>query len=110
MSSCEKACSCHPDATIEASVLRRLLLINALMFGLELGLGWLALLARHREGGVHMRASWIFSTNDVLANLGVIVAGLLVAWTGSGWPDLLIGAVIGLLVLNGARRILQLRA
>ena len=44
------------------------------------------------------------------SNLAYAVAGLLVAWTGSGWPDLLIGAVIGLLVLNGARRILQLRA
>lgn len=70
----------------------------------------LALLARHRDGGAHMRASWIFSTNDVLANLGVILAGALVAWTGSNLPDLLIGLLIALLVLNGARRILQLRA
>lgn len=70
----------------------------------------LALLARHRKGGAHMRASWIFSTNDVLANLGVILAGALVAWTGSNIPDLLIGLLIALLVLNGARRILQLRA
>ncbi|MCM2329041.1 MAG: cation transporter [Lysobacter sp.] len=70
----------------------------------------LALLARHREGGAHMKASWIFSTNDVLANLGVIAAGLLVAWTGSPYPDLVIGAAIALLVLNGARRILKLRA
>lgn len=70
----------------------------------------LALLARHRDGGAHMKASWIFSTNDVLANLGVIAAGALVAWTGSNLPDLIIGAVIGLVVLNGARRILKLGA
>ncbi|MDI6746366.1 MAG: cation transporter, partial [Rhodocyclaceae bacterium] len=50
------------------------------------------------------------STNDVLANLGVILAGALVAWTGSNIPDLVIGLLIALLVLNGARRILQLRA
>ncbi|MNW14296.1 hypothetical protein D3C71_2124780 [compost metagenome] len=56
-----------------------------------------------------MRASWIFSANDVLANLGVIVAGALVAWTGSPYPDLLIGSVVGLLVLDGARRILALK-
>lgn len=68
----------------------------------------LALLARHRDGGAHMKASWIFSTNDVLANLGVIVAGALVAWTGSNLPDLVIGALIGLVVLHGARRILRL--
>lgn len=69
-----------------------------------------ALLARHRDGGAHMRASWIFSTNDVLANLGVILAGLLVHWSGSNIPDLVIGMLIGLLVLNGARRILRLKA
>jgi Co/Zn/Cd efflux system component len=35
----------------------------------------LFLLSRHREAGVHMRASWIFSTNDVIANFGVIISG-----------------------------------
>jgi Co/Zn/Cd efflux system component len=43
---------------------------------------WVLLVRRHREGGVHMRASVIFSTNDTLANLGVIVAGLLVLHGG----------------------------
>jgi len=70
----------------------------------------LLLLARHRNGGLHMKASWIFSTNDVLANVGVIIAGAMVAWTGSNYPDLVIGALIALLVLNGARRILRLSA
>jgi len=56
-----------------------------------------------------MTASYIFSANDVLANLGVIVAGALVAWTGSAVPDLVIGGIIGAVVLNGARRILALR-
>lgn len=65
-------------------------------------------LARHRGDGVHMRASWIFSTNDVIANVGVIAAGGLVHWTGSAWPDFVIGTMIGLIVLQGARRILRL--
>ena len=69
----------------------------------------MALIARHREGGIHMKASWIFSTNDVIANIGVIVAGALVAWTGSRFPDLAIGAVIALVVVSGAVRILRLR-
>jgi Co/Zn/Cd efflux system component len=56
---------------------------------------------------MHMRASVIFSTNDTLANLGVIAAGLLVAWSGSPIPDLLIGSGISLLVLSGGRRILR---
>ncbi|HEX9051427.1 MAG TPA: cation transporter [Anaeromyxobacter sp.] len=69
----------------------------------------LALVSRHRAGGAHMRASVIFSTNDVLANLGVIAAGALVAWTGSRLPDLAVGTVVALLVLSGGVRILRLR-
>lgn len=69
----------------------------------------LALVARHRDRGAHMTASYIFSANDVLANIGVIAAGALVAWTGSRIPDLVIGGIIGVVVLNGARKILALR-
>jgi Co/Zn/Cd efflux system component len=70
----------------------------------------LMLIAKHREGGAHMKASWIFSANDVVINMGVITAGALVAWTGSRYPDLIIGTIVGLIVLHGARRILALRA
>ena len=56
-----------------------------------------------------MKASWIFSANDVLINAGVIVAGALVYWTGSAYPDLVIGTLVGAIVLNGARRILAIR-
>lgn len=86
--------------------------------GLMMGVGLIALLAnvtclvlisKKRDRGAHMTASYIFSANDVIANLGVIVAGVLVAWTNSPYPDLVIGTVIGIIVLNGARRILQLR-
>lgn len=70
----------------------------------------LLLITKHRDGGVHMQASYIFSANDVLINVGVIVAGALVAWSGSNYPDLFIGGLIGLIVLLGARRILALRA
>jgi Co/Zn/Cd efflux system component len=69
--------------------------------------GCLMLLAKHREGGVHMRASWIFSTNDVLANIGVIVSGGLVAATASPVPDLFIGAAISALVIRGGVRVLR---
>jgi len=67
----------------------------------------LALLAKHRNGEVHMRASWIFSVNDVLANLGVILSGLIVFAIGSRWPDLIIGAAITVLVLRGGIRIIR---
>ena len=70
----------------------------------------LVLIAKSRNRGAHMKASWIFSANDVIANLGVILAGGLVAWTGSRYPGLVIGLIIGVVVLNGARRILQLKS
>ena len=66
----------------------------------------LALIAGHREGGVHMRASWIFSLNDVIANLGVIVSGGLVLLLGSRLPDLVIGALIAVVVVRGGLQIL----
>ena len=69
----------------------------------------LLLISKKKDSGVHMKASWIFSANDVIANLGVIVAGVLVALTGSRYPDLVIGLLIGVVVLNGARRILTLK-
>jgi Co/Zn/Cd efflux system component len=64
-------------------------------------------LAEHRSGEVHMRASWIFSTNDVIANAGVVLSGLLVMWSGSRIPDLVIGAVVSAVVIRGGRLILQ---
>lgn len=67
----------------------------------------LILLAKHRSGEVHMRASWIFSTNDVIANAGVVLSGLLVMWSGSRIPDLVIGAVVSVVVIRGGSLILQ---
>lgn len=70
-------------------------------------LSCLMLIAKHREGGIHMRASWIFSTNDVIANVGVIISGGLVMYLGNRLPDLIIGAVISAVVLRGGVRILR---
>lgn len=67
------------------------------------------LLARHRHGGAHMKASWIFTTNDVIANLGVIAAALLVQLFESAVPDLVVATVIAIVVLGGAIRILRLK-
>lgn len=84
-------------------------MIGISLLALAANVACLWLISRHRQGGVHMRASYIFSANDVLANLGVIAAGGLVAWTGSPIPDWIIGGLIGLLVATGAVRILRLR-
>jgi cation diffusion facilitator family transporter len=67
----------------------------------------LILIARHRDGGVHMRASWIFSKNDVIANIGVILGGGLVFVTGVRWPDLVVGIAIAYIVFRGALAIME---
>ncbi|MDQ6957804.1 MAG: cation transporter [Mariprofundaceae bacterium] len=61
----------------------------------------LILIAKHRKGEIHMRASWVFSKNDVIANIGVIVSGGLVAWLSSPLPDLIIGFAISIIVMKG---------
>ena len=67
----------------------------------------LRLIAKHRKGEVHMRASWIFSKNDVIANFGVIVAGALVWYLDSRWPDIVIGTLVAIIILMGAKNIIQ---
>lgn len=66
------------------------------------------LLQRTKSKEAHMQASVIFSANDVIINLGVILAGLLVWWLGSNIPDLIIGLLVFLIVIRGAMRILKL--
>jgi len=56
----------------------------------------------------HMKASMIFTSNDVIINLGVIIAGVLVNYLSSNIPDLMIGAIVFVLVIQGAFRILKL--
>lgn len=101
-----------------AEVVRRFVFGSEPVSELMMGMGLVALIAnatclilisKKRNAGAHMKASFIFSSNDVVANVGVIVAGLLVAMTGSPYPDLIIGLIVGLIVLNGARRILRLK-
>ncbi len=68
----------------------------------------LYLLNKARSEDAHMRASWIFTSNDILVNLGVIAAAVLIIFTDSNLPDLIIGALVFGLVLRGAIRILKL--
>jgi Co/Zn/Cd efflux system component len=68
----------------------------------------LYLLQKEESTEAHMRASAIFTSNDVIINLGVIAAGVLVLWTQSNKPDLVVGAVVFAVVVMGAVRILKL--
>ena len=56
----------------------------------------------------HIKASMIFTSNDVIINLGVITAGILVNYLSSNKPDLIIGIIVFVLVIQGAFRILKL--
>ncbi|NLR91429.1 cation transporter [Flammeovirga agarivorans] len=62
--------------------------------------------AKNKEE-VHMKASMIFTSNDIIINLGVIIAGVLVKFLNSNSPDLIIGTIVFGLVIQGALRILK---
>ncbi|MEM7693187.1 MAG: cation transporter [Pseudomonadota bacterium] len=65
------------------------------------------LLARLRDPDVNIRAANTFSLNDFAANLGIVVAGGLVAWLGSNWPDLAVGAIVAGIAAWGGIKILR---
>jgi Co/Zn/Cd efflux system component len=69
------------------------LVANAVSFGL---------LWAYRDGDANMRSAWICTRNDVLGNLAVLVAAAGVFGTGTGWPDVLVAAIMASLALQGA--------
>lgn len=69
-------------------------------------LACLALLWRFRDANVNMSSTFECSRNDVVSNVGVLVAAGLVAATGSAWPDIAVAAVIAVIFLRSATRVL----
>lgn len=65
------------------------------------------ILSRFRAGDANVTAIWLFSRNDAIANVAVIVAAGLVGWTGAAWPDLVVAGVIALLFLHSAYEIVR---
>ncbi len=84
-----------------------LAMIVLAILSLAVNLTVLRLLRPFRQGEVHLRATWIFTRADVIANLGVITAAVLVLMTGSHIPDLFIGTAIGCYVIKEAAEILS---
>lgn len=68
----------------------------------------LYLLAKHKQGDVHMRASYICSSTDVMANSAVVLAGITVYLSSSPIPDLVVGLVVTLIVIRGALMIFKI--
>jgi len=68
----------------------------------------LYLLQKSKSKEAHMQASMIFTSNDVIVNIGVMIAGAFVYFTSSNLPDLIVGTIVFILVGFGAYRILKL--
>jgi Co/Zn/Cd efflux system component len=82
-----------PHAVTMGSVGLAALVANAASF-------WL--LWRHHTGDANMRSAWICTRNDVLGNLAVLLAAAGVFGTGTGWPDVIVAAIMATLALQGA--------
>lgn len=83
-------------------------LLMLLIASVSLTVNWsvLRMLSKYRDSDVHLRATWIFTRADVIANLALIASGIVVLSTGYRIVDLLVGAGIGLYVISEAIGIL----
>lgn len=65
------------------------------------------MLFRYRAGDANMRSVWICSRNDVIGNLAVLLAAAGVFGTGTGWPDIIVAAIMAALGLSGGVQIIR---
>lgn len=77
------------------------------VLGLAVNLGAALLLLKHRKGDASVRAVWLYSRNDAIGNVAVLVAAGLVAVTASRWPDAVVGFGIAALFLQSAWSIIR---
>jgi Co/Zn/Cd efflux system component len=82
-----------PSAATMGAVGFAALLANAAVF---------AMLWAYRAGDSNMRSVWLCSRNDVIGNFAVLLAAAGVFGTGTGWPDIIVAAVMAVLALQGA--------
>lgn len=61
-----------------------------------------AVLIPHRAGDANVRAVWMFSRNDAIGNLAVVVAAVFVGWLDSAWPDIIVAFAMAGLFLQSA--------
>ncbi|WP_063684801.1 cation transporter [Bradyrhizobium stylosanthis] len=87
-----------PSAFTMGAVGMAALAANAASFGL---------LWAYRKGDANMRSAWICTRNDVLGNIAVLLAALGVFGTGTGWPDVIVAAIMAGLALQGASVVVQ---
>lgn len=83
------------------------LMVSVASVALIANLTCFLLLMRHRQDDINMRSVWLCSRNDVIGNIGVIVAAGLVHLTASHWPDVIVGALIAAVFLKTATNVLR---
>jgi Co/Zn/Cd efflux system component len=77
------------------------------LIGLAVNIAAAVVLLPHRHGDANVRAVWLFSRNDAIDNVAVVIAALLVAWTQTGWPDMVVALVIAGLFLQSSFSIIK---
>ena len=82
-------------------------MIGTALLSLVVNVTVLRMLSPLKSGEVHLRATWLFTRADVVANIGVILAGVRVWWLANPYPDYVIGTLIGLYVIKEAIEILR---
>lgn len=65
------------------------------------------MLLKHRNDDINMRSTWLCTRNDVFANLGVLAAAALVGWTGTRYPDLIVGGSVAAMILYSALSVIR---
>jgi len=76
-------------------------------FALITNLASVLLLVRYKDGDANVRSVWLCSRNDAIGNVVVIIAALSVWGTASGWPDLIVAAIMAGLFLSSAIQIVR---
>jgi Co/Zn/Cd efflux system component len=87
-----------PHAVTMGEVGLAALVANAAVFGL---------LWTSRKGDSNMRSAWLCSRNDVIGNLAVLLAAVGVFGTGTGWPDVIVAAIMAGIGLQGAAQVIR---
>jgi Co/Zn/Cd efflux system component len=87
-----------PHAVTMGEVGFAALVANAVVF---------AVLWTSRKGDSNMRSAWLCSRNDVIGNVAVMLAAVGVFGTGTGWPDVIVAAIMAGLGLQGAYQVIR---
>lgn len=74
---------------------------------LAANLASVALLMAYREGDANVRSVWLCSRNDAIGNVAVMIAALGVWGSSTGWPDLIVAAIMAGLFVSSAAQIIR---